>query len=827
LWVSYWFKYSSNYQWEPTQNKHFYFKNFISTATPDSSNLLIFGIRGGRHIPSVSIAGGVGNWYQNVGSTELNIVPGRWYKFKGYFHMNTNGSDGGWKIWIDDQLVIDNPSGMPLRRSSQFGGEDVVKYFDWEPIWGGAMAGCVNQDMYLYADDIILSTTDPGGGGGGVPDTTAPYVTSQSPTMGATGVSRTNRTISATIQDAAAVVTRSSVTMGVSVNGGTTQTYSNGSGLSFVPNNSSAGSFVITRVQGSDWNYGDVVGITINGADNNGNVMPAVAYTYAIAANPSTYELTWSDEFNYYGCTAAAPCTFDPSKWQARTGTLWQDEPVDVPWYTSRTKNIRVQDGSLIIEAHKENLGGKLYTSGSIETWYKKHFQFGKLEIRAKGTSTVNLIDQAIWTLGATGPCGGSDVWPYYGEVDIVEYYPAKVTYGFTRVLQNVHTSDHTTSETPVTMDGRQWHTYFMEWDNTVLKLGIDGTVYKTVNKTTGTCEDWPFQDPLFLLMTIQIGTIGGTGSINPAAFPLSFEIDYVRYYQLGATPPTPLSITTSSPLPTGTVGQPYSNVQMGAYGGTSPYEWSVISGSLPPGMTLSAGGLLSGTPTVAVTTSFTVRVTDNVAATASLSLSILINPLLPGGQTTVTGTSAIFTLTGSDTEANDNFYGYMVVWQWPSATVANRVYLQDNTAKGLPDNILITDAILRLRVPSTEGWVGSGGTNPMRIHAYNVTGSIPNLHTVTWNTDTSTRTEISVTDVPLAAGWSSWNILSAVQAAKTGNITMTLALDGGQDGALDTNRTFDAAEIVITYTQLVGPAGPSISAPGKFRVSRLKGKVR
>jgi hypothetical protein len=376
-------------------------------------------------------------------------------------------------------------------------------------------------------------------------------------------------------------------------------------------------------------------------------------------------------------------------------------------------------------------------------------------------------------------------------------------------------------------MDGRQWHTYFMEWDNTVLKLGIDGTVYKTVNKTTGTCEDWPFQDPLFLLMTIQIGTIGGTGSINPAAFPLSFEIDYVRYYQLGATPPTPLSITTSSPLPTGTVGQPYSNVQMGAYGGTSPYEWSVISGSLPPGMTLSAGGLLSGTPTVAVTTSFTVRVTDNVAATASLSLSILINPLLPGGQTTVTGTSAIFTLTGSDTEANDNFYGYMVVWQWPSATVANRVYLQDNTAKGLPDNILITDAILRLRVPSTEGWVGSGGTNPMRIHAYNVTGSIPNLHTVTWNTDTSTRTEISVTDVPLAAGWSSWNILSAVQAAKTGNITMTLALDGGQDGALDTNRTFDAAEIVITYTQLVGPAGPSISAPGKLRVSRLKGKVR
>jgi hypothetical protein len=60
------------------------------------------------------------------------------------------------------------------------------------------------------------------------------------------------------------------------------------------------------------------------------------------------------------------------------------------------------------------------------------------------------------------------------------------------------------------------------------------------------------------------------------------------------------LELTTPSPLtPNAAVGQPYS-VQLAASGGTAPYFYSFVTnaGSVPPGLTLSRSGLLSGTPT-------------------------------------------------------------------------------------------------------------------------------------------------------------------------------------------------------------------------------------
>jgi hypothetical protein len=57
----------------------------------------------------------------------------------------------------------------------------------------------------------------------------------------------------------------------------------------------------------------------------------------------------------------------------------------------------------------------------------------------------------------------------------------------------------------------------------------------------------------------------------------------------------TPLVITTTS-LPAATVGQPYS-ASLGASGGWPPVTWQMVSGSLPPGLTLSAAtGMISGT---------------------------------------------------------------------------------------------------------------------------------------------------------------------------------------------------------------------------------------
>lgn len=83
------------------------------------------------------------------------------------------------------------------------------------------------------------------------------------------------------------------------------------------------------------------------------------------------------------------------------------------------------------------------------------------------------------------------------------------------------------------------------------------------------------------------------------------------------------LSITTAS-LPSGTLGTGYT-ATVNAAGGTSPYVFTVTGGSLPAGLTLAGSGLLSGTPTAASTSSFTVTVTDAKGQTAMGTYSVAI----------------------------------------------------------------------------------------------------------------------------------------------------------------------------------------------------------
>jgi len=83
------------------------------------------------------------------------------------------------------------------------------------------------------------------------------------------------------------------------------------------------------------------------------------------------------------------------------------------------------------------------------------------------------------------------------------------------------------------------------------------------------------------------------------------------------------LKVSTSS-LPAGAVGVAYSQT-LSATGGATPYTWSKTGGSLPAGLALNSSGVISGAPTTAGSSSFTVQVKDKNNKTATKSLSITI----------------------------------------------------------------------------------------------------------------------------------------------------------------------------------------------------------
>jgi len=116
-------------------------------------------------------------------------------------------------------------------------------------------------------------------------------------------------------------------------------------------------------------------------------------------------------------------------------------------------------------------------------------------------------------------------------------------------------------------------------------------------------------------------GTYAGT-------FTLSTSTNWsavLATFVVPASGPGAPTITTNA-LPNGTSNTPYSTT-VAATGGVTPYAWSILSGSLPPGLALgSSSGVISGTPTATGPFTFTAQVTDANGMTASKAFTLTIN---------------------------------------------------------------------------------------------------------------------------------------------------------------------------------------------------------
>jgi hypothetical protein len=99
----------------------------------------------------------------------------------------------------------------------------------------------------------------------------------------------------------------------------------------------------------------------------------------------------------------------------------------------------------------------------------------------------------------------------------------------------------------------------------------------------------------------------------------------------LSGAPPQPPCITTTE-LPPAELNAPY-EATLEAVGGTPPYTWSIVSGSLPPGLLLSSDGTVTGIPTATGVFTFTLEVVDSMGASARLTqtLEVTVETNVPG----------------------------------------------------------------------------------------------------------------------------------------------------------------------------------------------------
>ena len=192
----------------------------------------------------------------------------------------------------------------------------------------------------------------------------------------------------------------------------------------------------------------------------------------------------------------------------------------------------------------------------------------------------------------------------------------------------------------------------------TSLTAGTQGAAYSaSITSTGGTGSvAWSISAgtlPAGLSPAASTGVISGTP--NGAAGTSNFTVRATDSLGQTATKalsivinPAPLSIQTTS-LTNGTANAAYS-ATVQATGGTPPYTFSVTVGTLPAGLSInSSTGVISGTPTTAGTSNFTIHVVDSSgpAQTADKALSITINPSGPNNNL-LSGTYA-FSFSGWD----------------------------------------------------------------------------------------------------------------------------------------------------------------------------------
>ncbi|WP_171032866.1 glycoside hydrolase family 16 protein [Fodinibius saliphilus] len=269
--------------------------------------------------------------------------------------------------------------------------------------------------------------------------------------------------------------------------------------------------------------------VTFCASDNPGN---SFDYDEEVPPGDSTQsgELIWSDEFNTGTTPNSNYWTYDIGHGSSGWGNN------EVQYYTDQSKNVRLEDGKLIIEALKENGD---WTSARIKTQELKTFEHVTVKARAKlpkGSGTW----PAIWMLGADITEVG---WPACGEIDIMEHVgkdPGVVHSALH--TPSSHGNTQNTGEKAVNDFNSAFHIYEVEWTSKKMTFKIDGEEFYSYSPSIKDDQTWPYNDEFFIIMNIAMGgnwgsdpqyeTDGLKNGIDPNISKARMEVDYIRVYK-------------------------------------------------------------------------------------------------------------------------------------------------------------------------------------------------------------------------------------------------------------------------------------------------------
>ena len=233
------------------------------------------------------------------------------------------------------------------------------------------------------------------------------------------------------------------------------------------------------------------------------------------------YKLVWHDEFD----DASAKMLNEKAWWYEN----WESGRVnnELQRYVQSEKTAAIENGILKIRAIKEGDEVQSARVNTSESWKYGYFE-AKLKLpKGKGTWP------AFWMMPKEeGP------WPDCGEIDIMEEIGGKPNYVSSSIHCKSYNHVQNTQKTRETLiDGAEdeFHIYALEWTPDYIRTYVDGKeLFYYPNDGKNNADTWPFNKPFYLKLNLAWGgTWGGSHGVDETALPATYEIDYVRVFQI------------------------------------------------------------------------------------------------------------------------------------------------------------------------------------------------------------------------------------------------------------------------------------------------------